>query len=362
MRDAILKDEQGGDVMGAQRCAWWQKIKQHPFIATGVTVAFTALIVCGFVVYFGWNWTGFNGGYNQITTTSTSHGDTTTTVLSPGKTLWDWMQLLLIPVILALGGFWLNQIQNARAQRTTQQQAELERELTRDNQHEAELQGYIDKMVELLLNEHLGALTPKGKLQPANKEVRMVANLRTLHTLRRLTDPQRKATIVQFLHGADLINYLTTSRFLENGGPIIDLSGADLIGANLRFANLSSADLTRVNLTGADLFFSKLDAAHLDGANLTEANLGGASLGEAYLDRTCLRNADLSGAILTDAVLSNANLSEANLIGTRLMGADLSGADLMGADLSGADLSGAVITKEQLAEAKSLKDAIMPNE
>jgi uncharacterized protein HemX len=51
------------------------------------------------------------------------------------KTLWDWMQLLLIPVILAIGGFWLNQIQNERAQRTTQQQAELERELTRDNQH-----------------------------------------------------------------------------------------------------------------------------------------------------------------------------------------------------------------------------------
>ena len=53
--------------------ARWQRIKRHSFTAVGI-IAFIALI---FLVYwFHWTWTGFN------------------------KTLWDWMQLLIIPLCL----------------------------------------------------------------------------------------------------------------------------------------------------------------------------------------------------------------------------------------------------------------------
>lgn len=82
--------------------SWWQEIKKHPVIATAVIVVFVAVVVFIFAVYtFGWEWTGFNGGYSQVTT----HTPAKDTVVPPAKTLWDWLQLLIIPLVLAIGGF-----------------------------------------------------------------------------------------------------------------------------------------------------------------------------------------------------------------------------------------------------------------
>ncbi|MFH1486658.1 MAG: pentapeptide repeat-containing protein [Chloroflexota bacterium] len=119
-----------------------------------------------------------------------------------------------------------------------------------------------------------------------------------------------------------------------------------------------------------------LVGAYLDGANLTGAWLGGANLFKAdllavNLDNAYLERAVLSGAYMTGAKLSKADLNGANLIGVVLIGAyltgadlrgaDLRGADLRGADLSGAYLEGAIVTDEQLAQARTLEGATMPD-
>src|SRR2546428_200343 len=70
---------------------------------------------------------------------------------------------------------------------------------------------------------------------------------------------------------------------------------------------------------------------------------------------------DLSGANLSGASLSKADLSCADLRRADLSGADLSEANLSNAHLNGAYLSGASVTPEQLGEARSLKDTIMPD-
>src|SRR5437764_5900640 len=76
---------------------------------------------------FHWDWTGLNGNNKS------------------GKTLWDWMQLLFIPVVLAVAGFWFNHRERkaaelrAEAEREIEQQrAEADREISFDNQREAE--------------------------------------------------------------------------------------------------------------------------------------------------------------------------------------------------------------------------------
>jgi hypothetical protein len=102
-----------------------------------------------------------------------------------GKTLWDWMELLVIPLALAGGAFYLN-----RSERT------IEREIVTDRQQEAALQSYLDRMADLLLKE---------KLSTSNsEEVRKVARIRTLTLLRGL-DARRKGLVLQFLYEADLI-------------------------------------------------------------------------------------------------------------------------------------------------------------
>ncbi len=232
-----------------------------------------------------------------------------------GKTLWDWLQLLIIPAVLAGGAMWFS-----RAER------EAEREIADDRLREAALQGYLDRMTELLLKEGL-------RTSEADDESRAVARARTLTALRQL-DGERKATLLRFLYEADLIN---------RDDAVIVLERADLIKAKLWNANLSGANLSKVMLWGADLSEADLGEADLKeailvGTNLSEADLGEVDLSGAIMDRANLHMVDLNQADLGEAVLIGADLSKADLSGADLYGAYLCGADLSMADLSGADL------------------------
>ena len=243
------------------------------------------LIVAGYI--FNWDWTGLNG-YNKA------------------KTLWDWLQLLIIPVVLTIGGFWLNQIQTSRQEQAAEQRVEVERSIARDIRRETALPDYIDKMSELLIEKNL-------RSSQAGDEIRIIARSRTLIALREL-DADRKGSLLRFLYEARLINK-------DEKEGILNLTGADLSAAQL-----SGVDLSRAKLSGADL-----GVANLYGANLSDADLRGCNFGEAIMTR--------------------ANLS----------GADLSDADLSRANLSGANLQRAKVTQEQWEKAKSLKDATMPD-
>ena len=132
--------------------------------------------------------------------------------------------------------------------------------------------------------------------------------------------------------------------------------GAILERANLSGAVLSGADLYKANLSRADLRGADLSGANLHRANLSGANLHGANLCGAELPQASLRWADLGGADLGGADLRRANLREADL-----QRADLGGAHLYWADLREADLSGANVNQEQLAQARSLKGATLPD-
>jgi pentapeptide repeat protein len=272
----------------------------------------------------------------------------------PKKTLWDWLQLFIVPVVLAVGGLWFTAAQEERqldledkraqkaqkledqraqaAQELEDQRAQAERELEDERAEQAALQAYLDQIGSLLLNREL-------RTSAEDSNVRMLARARTLTTLDMLSPP-RKERALEFLSEMSLIQADPPDQEPPpDHPPIISLRFADLHEVDLaRRGLLKSADLDRVNLNRADL---------------TDANLSNANLPKAHLFR-----ADLSG---TD--LSNANLHKAFLIRSDLKGADLTDANLIGADLSNADLTGAEdITKEELeAQASSLQGATMPD-
>jgi hypothetical protein len=255
----------------------------------GAALALSITVFGGYL--FGWKWTGL-----------------------PKQTFWDWLALLIVPIVLAIGGYLFTRSDN----RATRAAAE------RRAQDDA-LQAYLDNMSGMLIpskdqpslyDEH-----PPGSLSS-------VARARTLTVLPRLGQ-DLKARVVQFLYESDLI---TENRVIVN-----------LKGANLSYANLSYADLSKTDLSYADL----------SGANLRKADL---------------RGTDLLGANLSYADLSEAYLSEAK--GATMRKADLSGAYLLWANLRGrTDVRVAYSietkgwTKEQVlaAEADSLEGATMPN-
>ena len=92
------------------------------------------------------------------------------------KTLWDWLEMLVIPLVLAFGAFYLQRSERAVERKAAQDRSNLERELTTDRQQEAALQAYLDRMTELLLEEDFFQ----------SEKVLNVARIRTLTVLRGL--------------------------------------------------------------------------------------------------------------------------------------------------------------------------------
>jgi uncharacterized protein YjbI with pentapeptide repeats len=222
------------------------------------------------------------------------------------KTLWDWLQLFIVPAVLAGAAFWLNRSERRNEIEISEQRAtddrnlaklraETDRQLAEERLQDETLQAYLDKMTELLLEKGL-------RKSDAEDEVRAVARTRTLTVLRRLNG-ERKGLIVRFLNESELIQ----GKSNQQRPTVIDLKSA-----NLRMVYLNGANLSGADLSGANLYSGKFQYA-----DLSRADLG-----------------------WTD--LSRADLIEANLIEANLRGADLRGTDLRGADLRDAKLTGIV--------------------
>jgi uncharacterized protein YjbI with pentapeptide repeats len=255
-----------------------------------------------------------------------------------GKTVWDWLQLLIVPIMLSLITVAFTWQQNTRQQQIENQRAQAERDLQEQRAQQATLQAYLDQMGTLLLDRDL-------RNASEDSDVRRLARARTLVVLDALSSG-RQNRVFRFLEETELI---------QTSPPIISLKYASLSDLELKGNQLlKGSDLTQANLSGGDLAKATLEGTDLSGAHLEGANLSGANL----------RNAKLSGAFLYDTDLSDADLSGADLSdaqGRFKSGARMSGTNLDGADLGGADLTKARVTEEQLREAESLESATMPN-
>lgn len=320
----------------------WQKISNRIF---GTIFVFVLVAIA----LFGYNysWTGFNGFQSPSD-------------WQPAKTLWDWMELLLVPLILAIGGYWWNSSERKQ-----------EREIALNQLRDKNLQEYLQRVTSLLA---------EGKLDGKDSvPVRQVLRAQTLMVFG-LLDGDRKALLVRFLYDAKLI-------LAPN--PIIDLSQASLDEANfakkkilkginegfrpahLEKANLNRVDLNNANLDSADLKDAQLHVARLTNADLSNANLENANLQVASLERANLLCANLKNANLKGALLLGANLNSADLSGADLSGAWLTSegtmfeylgdANLLNVNLEGANLKGARLKAKQLRWAHSLKGATMPD-
>jgi uncharacterized protein YjbI with pentapeptide repeats len=275
--------------------------------------------------------------------------------IQPRKTLWDWLQLLIVPVALAGIGFWFTVQQDARqqeietqrarqAQKIENQRAEAERELAVQRAQDEALQACLDQMSNLLLERNL-------RESQQDSEARTLAQARTFAALGRL-DRSRKSQVMQFLTEAKLV------QVVDGKVPVINLNEAGLDNVDMSGADLRGAHFVVADLDGASLVLADFSWAILSGAKLRKASLLQTNLSEAILNQANLRGAYLNEANLSDASLRDADLREANLYATELSGADLSGADLSKAFLG----SATGVTNEELKkQAASLEGATLPN-
>ena len=366
-----------------------EALKSKPRLV-GYTAAATAMVLLVLVV----NKTGFGTGYwgigrDEIAIITVEREENsekrineTIAVVDPGKSIWDGLQLIGVPLILVILGAWFRNSQQKQAERTARNQ----RKQDADEAREEVLQLFFDRVSALLIDRNLMAIVRKTRKQDSfgknsivliepekisNSELsileasRDIIRARTLSILRRFeSDVERKSSVVRFLVETEVISSLRVDLSSANISQA-ELSGVDLSRCRLSGANLDRADLTQARFANSELVGASLVGAGLVGANLTttdltaadlkQAHLGAADLSKADLTGTDLRESFLFGTLFIDAFIngtdfSNANLSQANFAGTKIVDADFTGASLKGANLAGANLFNANLAEADLTD------------
>jgi hypothetical protein len=109
--------------------------------------------------------------------------------IRPAKTAWDWLQLIAVPVALAILALLFNSWQSGREADREEARASGEREIARDARLDAVLQTYITQLSALVVDHKLLA-SRRGT------DVRAAARTLTLAAVRRL-DGKRKGEVIQ---------------------------------------------------------------------------------------------------------------------------------------------------------------------
>ncbi len=187
-----------------------------------------------------------------------------------GRTLWDWISLLAVPMVVGFATVLINAVQQ---------------DLADDRAAEAAFQQYIDRVTALVLD------APEGV---APDTVNAIGRAQTMAVLR-LVEGERAGRALAFLAELDLLR-----RFA------ISFEGIDLNGAELKGIDFSGVDFEGADLTGADL-----EGGHFENADFEECDLEGVDLKGAILRGAGFENTRLAGAELSGADLRYADLSSA---------------------------------------------------
>jgi hypothetical protein len=305
----------------------WEKVKKRKRAIVVVSLFSAVLLSILVMAIRADNWARWTGFGKQVKVEDQE----------PGKTLWDWLDLLGVPLTLAILGYILQQQERSRAETLKEQERERAEKIAK----EEILQVYFDRLSTLLVDKNILAIAvkvhplrekqgtdqPEITITPEERELLDsaidVIRARTLSILRRFEgDTEKKSSAIRFLIDADVISKAKLSLSGAN------LSGADLSSANLSEANLNGANLSKANISGANISGANVNSADLDSANLRNASLRNASLRNASLRGANLLNTDLHGANLLLADLRSANLHSANLSGAEVHFANLHGANL----------------------------------
>lgn len=300
------------------------------------------------------------------------------------KQLWNWLELLIIPVFLAFGGLAIQNQAKEQQQYSDKQQAQQE-----------SLKKYFQDIQKLVYAQKSDNTIKEHSIE----KTRFIEKLsyeekKLLESFTQLVfseiDANQKRQVVKFLYELELISCYQEQDNIENCNNTISLEKVDLTGANLtdlslinvsfQGANLREADFTNTNLELANFKDSILNDAKFDLAKLKNINTANVTFGDnksANVAENKWRNINritslysidsqsntsfvennCSSAIKTNTNsnqvksqpkdktrknyenqdFSQANLEQLNLSGANFMGADLRGANFKNTILENAN-------------------------
>ncbi|MBW4483569.1 MAG: pentapeptide repeat-containing protein [Tildeniella torsiva UHER 1998/13D] len=262
------------------------------FTASVISVA----VISGLGYDRHWDWVGVS----DYTSPQVTEGQE----YQRAKTLWDWMELLIVPIALS-GGAWM----------LSERQRSIEESQAEERRRQADYENYLAKVWEIL--EKYNSPDSLNNSDFAKSTLRAW----TLGVLRNI-DSRRKGNVIQYLYETGLIIGASCPVNLRKA----DLSGANLQGFFLPGINLSESNLQKANLKdavlGGEFSINEKDLAKYISDDSKSAILDG------------LKSGKLLSAILTGADLTQANLEGSNLEGVVWKDAVLYGASMRNAKLN----------------------------
>lgn len=199
------------------------------------------------------------------------------------KTLWDWLDLLIIPAAIALIGWSFSQVEKIKTKKREEERSQNE-----------VLESFLKTMTDLIIDNNIYNNPTQQTLAIARARINIAfSNL----------NGQRKGQVLQFLYESDLIDINPKLK---------------LLGANIQDAVLDEIVLGKSEIKGAYFNYASIQNANLNGAILI-----GSDFSYANLSKSLVVNVDLSYANLTRAKLKNMDLTSVNFEGANLTGANL---------------------------------------
>lgn len=230
------------------------------------------------------------------------------------KTLWDWLQLLIIPLMLAVGAFYLNS-----ASESSRVQEQIKQEILTD---------YFSKMQDLIVETKKVKETSGYKeSHPKDQEVRLLPEFKptaqalTLSVLEQL-DGKRKGKVITYLAESQLI---TVDNNKPSTEPEVKLYGINLDDIELGNKGqrnslnedemtiidkikIKNANMKRANLSGLQLLYSELNGSNLENATLENVNFTGSiMIGSRFINGK-ITDVDFTDVRLGKTIFDNVKL------------------------------------------------------
>lgn len=242
-----------------------------------IIVVAAPAVILGVIILYQFSWSGFG---------QTTRPDDLTEL---PKTIWDWLDLLVVPLIILIATVAFNgSMQNAQERRENLRQAH-EKQLEALRANRELFDSLLDRISKLLLDQ---GLNEKGENN--DEMARWIATAHVTSALN-LLDTQWKTETVLFLVRAKLLNGENPTIKLE----WVNLDDMELAGqtlndvnfertllrhSNFELTKLQGAFFTGAQLSGSKFHFAEMNKANLSGANLTDASLQNAKLEDAIFD------------------------------------------------------------------------------
>jgi uncharacterized protein YjbI with pentapeptide repeats len=216
------------------------------------------------------------------------------------KSFWDWLQLLIVPLMLALGAFYLNSAADFRDYQIAQERKQQEI-----------LTDYFSKMQGLIVETK--KIKETSGYKESNSEERLLLEFRptaqalTLSVLEQL-DGERKGKVIIYLAESQLITVDNNEPYPQ---PEIKLDGANLKGMVLNDVDqvVKNGNKLRVIINKSDMTDSRFKRIGL----LANSDLKGSNFSNSILTSVDFTNANMPQAKFIKGKINNVSFTDTNL-------------------------------------------------